>query len=345
MLNVFLSRVVRFWFLFAPYQKMVNKYTKMKTEGFKYIDVVEDVYRKRFFKESEMVKDFEGFIEKAKSFNKFCLIKAGNWDYKVINFCFVREMLANIIWCLENGYKPIIDIYPSGGNYSDNSNLWEKMYKQPFNEKMVSDGDSFIECPIKVHCIVPSMQDARDYKKSSFWHKLYKEFVVYNDACDEYISKECEDIIGDKKVLACLIRGTDYTSLKPSGHPIQPSVEELIEKADEIMKKDNLEYIYLATEEKKIADIFKNRYKDKLLENKRKYFDDLYEKSGVKMVSQVCFDRENDDFIKILEYMSSINILSKCDSMVAGLCGGSEAAVYFNGGNYRTLYLFDKGVY
>lgn len=324
---------------------MVKKYAFLKNRGFKFIDIFERVYYKRFFKESNLVNDFEGFIEKSKQYDKLCLIKAGNWEYKVINFCFVREMLANIIWCLENGYKPLIDIYPTNGNYTEHTNLWEKMYKQPFNGIIDSNKDNYVICPIKVHCIVPKMQDARDYEKITFWNKMFKEFVIYNDVCQDYIDKEYNEVIGDKNVLACLVRGTDYTKLKPTGHPIQPSVYELIEKIDEVMEQNGTDYIYLATEEKKVADIFRDKYGSVLLENKRKYFDEIYENSSINMVSQVSFNRENDDFIKILEYMSSVNILSKCNCLVAGLCGGSEAAVYFNGNKYSVTYLFDKGVY
>lgn len=330
-----------------PYKKMVAIYASKKNKKYKFIDILEEVYVQRFFKESDLIKDYDACIEKVRECSRYCLIQSGNWNYKVINFCFIREMLSNIIWCIENGYKPLIDIMPSGGTYSTHSNLWEKMYVQPFGEclKKVKESGNYIVCPIKTHCIMPRMVDARDGNKVEFWNKLFNTFVKYNEACQKYMENEYIGILKYKKCLACLIRGTDYTKLKPAGHPIQPSISELMDKAEQIMKKEGLEYIYLATEEKKYADAFKERFGDIVLENKRNYFDVLYETGSLTMVSQVSFDREDDDFLKILEYMSSINLLAKCNSLVAGLCGGSEAAVYFNGNKYTTTYLFDKGIY
>ena len=47
----------------------------------------------------------------------------------------------------------------------------------------------------------------------------------------------------------------------------------------------------------------------------------------------------------MIEYMSSIDLVSKCDYLVTGLCGGSQMAIYRNGNTYKYSYIFDKGVY
>lgn len=341
----FLSFLVKKWFEFIPYEVLVRAYEKHKNKKYKFIDIYEEVYYKRFFKESLLIKDFDKSLQKVMDNNNYCLINEGNWEYKVINFCFIREMIANIIWCLENGYKPLINIFPKNGNYKSHSNLWEKMYKQPFDGVIENDKAQYMVCPIKVHCIIPKIQDAFDADKVDFWNRIFREFVVFNDDCQKYVDDEVVQILQGKKVVGCLIRGTDYTKLKPKGHPIQPSVAELICKIKDVMETNDLDYVYLATEEKKFADEIKDKFPGVVLENKRKYFDEVYNSNELEMVSQVSFDREDDDFLKILEYMSSVNLLSKCDSLVTGLCGGSEAAIYFNGNQYTTKYIFDKGVY
>ncbi len=329
-----------------PYKQLVKLYPRLKKSIF--ADLIDAIYEERFIKESELFQNFDNYIEKAKGFTKYCLIQEGNWEYRVINFCFINEMMSDIIWCLENGYKPLIDIDAKVGNYSEKTNLWEKMFKQPFNTnlKKVKAGNDFIICPVKTHVVGPCISDARNTEMSVFWGKIYKEFLVFNDYCQGYIDEEFNNLIKNKNVLACLGRGTDYLDTKPKGHPVQPSIDELIEKVKEVKSELNIEYIYLATEEKKIADRFKEIFPGKILENKRHYYDVSYDKDKkINRVSQVSFNRENDDFLKSLEYLSSISLLSKCNSIVAGLCGGSEGAVYLNGGKYEVCYLFDKGVY
>ncbi len=340
------SKISKPIFKLMPYKNLSKLYAKAKKSIF--TDAIDENYREKFFKKSKLFLDFDKYIEKAKGFTRFCLIQQGTWDYRVINFCFIREMISNIIWCLENGYKPVIDIDAKIGNYSERTNLWEKMFKQPFetNLKDIKSKGNYIVCPIKTYVVCPHADDARDSQISSFWNKMYREFFVFNDYCQEYVDNEFNTILKDKKTLGCLGRGTDYLDLKPKGHPIQPSIEELIQKSKQIMEEQNLEYIYLATEEKKIADNFKKSFPGKILENKRYYYDEDYDKNDkISRVSQVSFNRENDDFLKALEYISSITLLSKCNSMVAGLCGGSEAAVYLNGGKYDICYIFDKGIY
>ncbi|MBO7254516.1 MAG: hypothetical protein J6V36_04355 [Clostridia bacterium] len=345
--------LVRLFFKIVPFGFLVKKYTNIKLSKSIFEDIFEQVYVERFFEKSLLVKNFDECCKKVESSNRYCLIQQGNWEYKVINFCFVKEMLSNIIWCIERGYKPLIDIKSSIGNYKEKSNLWEKMYIQPFGEDLEKIKNNpnvqLIICPLKAHCINPVMRDVRGStrgsKKIEFWNKMFNKFVVYNDFCQKYVDDEFETLLKDKRCLGCLIRGTDYIKIRPKSHPIQPTLEELIEKAKQTMKEQKLDYIYLATEEKKAADALKNEFGDIIIENKRKYFDEVYEKENISRVSQVNFDREDDDFWKMLEYMSSINLLSKCDSIVAGLCGGSEAAIYFNGNKYRETYLFDKGYY
>ncbi len=256
-------------------------------------------------------------------------------------------MLSNIIWCIENGYKPIINIYPKGGCYSDNGNLWDKMLKQPFDadqEKIMQQGN-YIICPINSFVVHARMTDTEDKQKVLFWNKMFKTFAAFNESTQKYFDNEYE-IIENKKVVACVGRGTDYTNTKPKGHPIQPDINEFLEKVEEIYTLGNYEYIYLATEEKKIADAFKMKFPNKILENKRNYFDEKYfSDEKIEWISGVHFNRDNDDFLKSIEYMSSINLVSKCDSLVAGLCGGSEIAIYWNGLKYRECYCFNKGVY
>ena len=330
-----------------PYKMLIKRYPKMKQTFFSY--VIEEIIKNEFVNKSDLYLDFEKYIDRAKNFNKYCIIECGNWKYRIINFLFINEMLSMVLWCLECGYKPIINVFPTGGIYSEETELWGKMFNQPFNADVntVFQSEDYIICPIKSYIVYPNYDYINDTDTLLFWNKFYKEFFVFNDTCKQYVDSEYERIIKGKKVLGCLGRGTDYTDTKPKGHPIQPTIKELIQESESVMKKHNLHFIYLATEEKKIADAFKAHFgNEMILENKRNYFDIQYDTNdSINRVSQVSFGRENDDFKKSLEYISSINLLSKCDAIVAGRCGGSRAAVYLNGGKYIERVLFDKGLY
>ncbi len=324
-----------------PYKKLVKYYDKISNT--KIVDLLNKVYRDRFFVESELVKDIDGVLSKIAKTNKYCIINAGEFEYKLFNFCFVKDMISLIIYSIERGYMPVINVKSK----VDNDNLWEQFLIQPFSNDIEEaySGD-FVICNRKTYIIRPSFSDTYDNKQVKVWCKLFEKLVIINPIAKSYMDDEYNHIIKGKKVLACLGRGTDYTSTKPSGHPIQPELNELLLKVEEVFEQQNVDYIYLATEEKRIADAFNNKFPGKILENKRFYFDEKFKTlDKSQLISAVSFDRDNDNYLKALEYFSSINLVSKCDSFVAGLCGGSEIAIYLNNSRYNYLYIFDKGYY
>ena len=113
-----------------------------------------------------------------------------------------------------------------------------------------------------------------------------------------------------KKFLGIIIRGTDYTTLKPKGHAIQPSIEMVIEKANEVMTSFKCKKIFLATEDKRnydrIVEVFGVQ---NVLTNQKRWID---YKGGMINTYYDNNIRKNDRYISGLEYLSTIYILSKC---------------------------------
>ena len=48
------------------------------------------------------------------------------------------------------------------------------------------------------------------------------------------------------------LRGTDYVSLRPKGHHVQPTVEQLCDKIDDFLKLHVIKKIYVVTEDYEI---------------------------------------------------------------------------------------------
>ena len=68
------------------------------------------------------------------------------------------------------------------------------------------------------------------------------------------------------------------------------------------------------------------------MENKRTYYDRIMKEQSLVSIANVRFDRENDEHYKGLEYLSSLVILSRCQGLVAGNCGGTRMALFLNEG-------------
>lgn len=272
-----------------------------------------------------------------------CLIEDAEWDYSLFNICFVENMLKNIVYCLSNGYRPVIAF-----KNSQKKNLWEEMLVQPYGEISLDDDLLYKEmrCDVKTAKLIFPIQPTKD--DVEVIGKLYQRYVIPNKKTEKYFTEEYETLLKGKRVLGVLCRGTDYTEGKPAGHPVQPELEELLDKVREKYIELSCEAIYLATEEERIYKQFELTFPGKIIVNKRHYFDDYYrikQQNKNALISCVSFERDNDNYFKALEYFSSLNLLSKCCALVAGNCGGSRAALYLNRNKYEYSYLFDKGLY
>lgn len=45
--------------------------------------------------------------------------------------------------------------------------------------------------------------------------------------------------LNNNRTIGVLCRGADYVSQKPKGHPVQPDVDDVIKKVEELTIKDN----------------------------------------------------------------------------------------------------------
>ena len=55
--------------------------------------------------------------------------------------------------------------------------------------------------------------------------------------------------------------------------------------------------------------------------------------------------KEGEGFRRGAEYLCTLRVLSRCESLIAsGSCGGVSEAIRENGGKYRFVYVFDHGI-
>jgi len=288
------------------------------------------------YDKDEILKTAKGFLR----------ITHGDFEYRFFNVCALHDILSQVLEALYNGFIPYIDLYDRQQGWFN----WNKYFKQPYENRI--DIDSLMKSSIPIELgqklaviWVPFYPSIFDEIERRVITKLYRDWVILNDDTKGYVDKECADILGNNNVIGVLGRGTDMVSNLPLYHPYQPSIEELIKRTDKAITKYNYNKIYLATEEEIILEKFQNAFPGMILENKRKYvgnaYKKKYEQDKTAWIGQVIYDYEENT--SDLEYLSSIYILSKCDSLVAGNCGGSEAAVYLNEGKFKHCEVIDLG--
>jgi hypothetical protein len=299
-------------------------------------------------------QDKEKLIGEIKSFGNenpdktFLLIKLNN---PILGLMAIQSNVLGYLRIAYNkGYIPVVDLKNHKNGYLEtaeigNINAWEYYFEQPtrytlddvYKSKNVitTSGEATLEAyPLRFHFLMNQKSSA------AYYFKLLNSFVRIKDSVLHKINQECNSIIGGKRVIGVVNRGSDYINTK--GHAIQPTVGDLIIKIKELLLMWGCEYIFLATEEEYVLELFKNSFNDKLLVNKccRINSFDKY-----IFYTDVRFNRENDLYYKGLEYLTSVVILSRCNCLVGSMIVAVSGALVMNQGKYENKYIYDLGVY
>lgn len=205
------------------------------------------------------------------------------------------------------------------------------IYRFLYNKESMFHRISVIDC-------------VRDPKIAKRWFNISSKYLRLNEKTKLYVDDEYQRIMQGKRVLGVSLRGTDYTKKRTYGHPIQPEIGKIIDDAREYMQNYGYSHIYLSCEEYAAVESFEMAFPGKILVNNRKFFDKI-DFERVERIADVSFDRENDAYLRGLEYLSSIYLLSRCDALIAGQNTGSQMAYIINGGKYEHVYFYDIGKY
>ncbi len=269
---------------------------------------------------------------------------------KVGMFSYVETTLRQVAFALENGMIPVVDMKGIPNTYVNDDeidliDMWELYFEQPiFNGNCLSSG-KVILCEDKNMSTIPYRGTSIYLKESRwFWMKMYEKFFRLNERSDVYFENEYRELFkcDGSNVLGVLLRGTDMISAK--GHNAQPEPMKVLDEVKKQLTKGQFDKVYLATETYANVELFRNELgENRVIVNKRVYYDQKDFTEGVT-INDISFDRENDKYLRGLEYLSSVMLLSKCGGLIGGFCGGSISAFYINGGKYKYTKLYDLGV-
>ena len=264
-------------------------------------------------------------------------------------FSFVCTNIGWIKYAIDQGYIPVIDMQSIPNIYLEKKdvgkkNAWEYYFEQPCGYSLkdirhsqnviLSDGGSPKDFPMITM-----------YKNGniSMWRDIYKEYIrVVPD-----IAKEIEDETRKiksayRRIVGVNVRGTDYTELKPSGHPRQPSMDEAILITHEKIAEWGCDAIYLATEDEAIVDRFLQEFGDQVILPDVLRYD--YRKEHNTYITQNGFNRKNDRYLRGREYLVKIGVLSNLDYIITSYMGSTYGMSLMNKEHIGEYY-WDLGLY
>lgn len=260
-------------------------------------------------------------------------------------FSYLFAFLEQMDFIEKNGYIPVVDMQNFPCQYLDEDkigteNVWEH-YFLPLSGYSLEE----VYCSRNVvlgyddNCYKGNYEKKYDIQRMS---ELYQKYIRYNEKVVLAVEKEYEKNMDSKKeTLGVLFRGSDMSALKLKNHPVQPTVDEMISLIHKYMKEWKCERIFLSTEDAGAVERMKAEFGTLLSCTDQKRFGD----TGKTWLANINFDRTNDRYLKGLEYLITIELLSRCDSLLAGICTGSICAQIMNNGKYKHIQMVDKGEY
>ena len=264
-------------------------------------------------------------------------------------FSYYIVHLGCIINYLKHGYIPILDVGSflnifTGYNKVMN-NPWEEFFNQPCGytlDKVVKMKDvKIFEC----ECVGDMPDEKTIYSNKimlDYHHKIQEKYMSIKNNIYKEAKKIWHSLFGgSQNVLGIFIRGTDYSTIEPSGHSRQPSNERIIKDTITMDKKNKYNYIFLGTEDNKIRDLFIKKFGKKLkyLVPKNKIVYDYYYGDYLTYNKNVF---GNMNFSKT--YLLSVIILSKCIDIISSRTSGA-AGVFIISNGYRNKLVYYLGEY
>lgn len=250
-------------------------------------------------------------------------------------------VLYRITWAYENGYIPYVDF---SGDYKDycqyyvdrkvagTNNAWEYYFTQPtvLSREELYQKKNVILGGWKLG----KEETCKDHRITSKYVKLIKE----RNHIKKIVDQKENALFSNDKVLGVFIRGTDYVSIRPKNHPVQPSVFEMIEKVNEVVERFNINKIYLVTEDKSYYTELKAVFGDKILT----LYDTYVEYKEGELLQELL---EDDPYERGLHYLVRVLLLNRCRFLVSSVASGSKFAKAIRDKEPEYEYWFELGEY
>lgn len=268
---------------------------------------------------------------------KAMLIDTGDWELSFFNADFLNDITSLMLYSLIRGYVPYIDLRDRKHGYIN----YDTFFEQPFlaKKEMV-----VTKCKRTFGDYDYGYYVAFNSKELRRWCFIYNKLVKLNSATQQYIDAEYNSLIHPSfNVLGVVCRGTDFLTDPNPVLPVQPRVEDVLEEAVALLRTEKYSHIYLATECESVYKLFQERFPNQLIVNKRTYYDDIMKRHNIGRITNVHFERDNDNYYKSLEYLSSLVILSRCKALIGGCCGATMTALFFNNLSYEYTHIYNLG--
>lgn len=262
------------------------------------------------------------------------------------------NVMKNMCYAFEKGYVPVVDFQNYKTQYVDDEyggNAWEYYFTQPseYTLEEVYKSKNVILSGLEIHLYdIPLFQRNYSSEKLKELHKIIFENVQFQKDVQKYVQEELDKLkLNYSECLGLYLRGTDYVSLKPAGHPIQPTCEQAIEVIDEFLQKYQIKKIFLVTEDYNIYRKIKEYYGEKCIVPSFDSYIKNYAGKDYLSKTNSLSELDKSPYKRGMYYLIKLIILSECAYFVGGNTMGAWSSCVFSNKEFKEKYIFDLGLY
>lgn len=262
-------------------------------------------------------------------------------------------VLGHIKYALSRNMVPVVDMQHYDNMYMDplwkgKDNSWTYYFEQ------LSDKYSLDEVYKSKNVVLSCGEALRDMPNDSTefmcneikyreWQVISNQYIKIKNDIQKMIIDEMRNIFsqnGIDNVLGVMLRGTDYFTTRPHGHPIQPSINSSICAIENIMQMQGYNEIYLSTEDQDILEAMKKHFGTALR------FSDVERYPGKVegFLSDNHKKRKKDYYYRGIDYLIPMGVLMQCKGLFAGRTSGSVGLLLM-GMNIEYKSFWDEGNY
>ena len=162
---------------------------------------------------------------------------------------------------------------------------------------------------------------------------------------DEYY----DALLGNKKVLGVMIRGTDYITSGMTGDRIMASPQQMAPLVHDWVDKYGFEKVFLATEDEDALEYMRSEFGHLViaLSQERLKVSDLRNNEILSDYEKEHADGMYEEKLEdtTINYFYALYMLSRCDSFIcSGRCNGADIVMSFNNERFSHFYKFAVGI-
>lgn len=271
-------------------------------------------------------------------------------------FWLVNKVVMHIAYAVDRGYIPVVDFKNYVTQYTEKGeegkvNVWDLFFLQPagYNLDDIKHSKNVIICkktpaPRKKY-LMGQVEFYSQPERIAYFRGLFKKYIKPNEHTSEYLRDMKSRLLGSgERTVGVLCRGTDYVSLKPKGHFVQPVLDDVISDVRKAMRQYSCTKVFIATEDEDILETFKAEFGDDLryVEQRRVRGSEMAK--GLLLAEENRLDSHRNPKDDAIKYLSAIYLLAQCQCFISGRTGGAKGVLLMSDGfEYQKLY--DLGFY